>query len=586
MSYSNLKEFIGVLRAEHEVADIHAQVDPYLEIAEIHRRVIAENGPALFFHNVKGSQFPVVTNLFGTKKRVELAFGAYPQKFIKDLVTIAQDSFPPSLSCLWQKRSTLAGFRHIGVSRCSYQKSPVCETSLSPARLTEVPLLTTWIDDGGAFITLPLVYTEDPKSGIPNLGMYRMQRFDDEHIGLHMQIGKGGGFHLAQAAQLGKTLPVSAHVGGPPALILSAIAPLPENVPELLLASLVNRRKIRLAKVPGHPIPILADSEFAVVGQCDPKQLRGEGPFGDHYGYYSLLHDFPFIKAQTIYHRKDAIYPATVVGKPRQEDFYIGNYLQELLSPLFPLVMPAVEDLWSYAETGFHSLAAVRVKQRYKREAMASAFRILGEGQLSLTKFLLVLDRPYDLRDFRSVLEAVLERTDFQSDLYIFANLSMDTLDYTGPKLNEGSKGILLGVGEPKRVLPRALPSELPAPLDKMQVFCPGCLVVSGSSYAQDQKLAQKVAQMSALSDWPLIVLVDDALSTTRSEEAFLWTVFTRFEPARDIFASSTAYPRYHPSFCPPIVIDSRMKPEYPGEVICDPDTEKLVNDRWRSYGI
>src|SRR6185295_1080152 len=225
-----------------------------------------------------------------------------------------------------------------------------------------------------------------------NLGIYRMQLHGPKSAGMHWQIGKGGGSHYAVAEARGQALPVTVFLGGPPALMLAAVAPLPENVPEILLASLIAGERIPQVTGSG-PHPLVAMAEFALMGEVAPGVRRPEGPFGDHYGYYSLQHDYPVFSVQRVGHRADAIFPATVVGKPRQEDFYIGDLLQELLSPLFPLVMPAVERLWSYGETGYHSLAAAVVKQRYKREAMASAFRILGEGQLSLTKFLLVTDR-------------------------------------------------------------------------------------------------------------------------------------------------------------------------------------------------
>ena len=267
-------------------------------------------------------------------------------------------------------------------------------------------------------------------------------------------------------------------LGGPPALILSAIAPLPENVPELMLASLIAGR--RLPQVHGSgPHPLIADAEFALLGEVPPQLREPEGPFGDHYGYYSLQHDYPVFQVQRIAHRHDAIFPATVVGKPRQEDFFIGDLLQELLSPLFPLVMPAVEKLWSYGETGYHSLAAAVVKQRYKREAMASAFRILGEGQLSLTKFLLVTDRHVDVKNFRATFEHILARTHVETDLYVFSNLSMDTLDYTGPTVNEGSKGVWLGLGDPVRELPRQFNGTAPSGVTDVRVYCGGCLVVT-----------------------------------------------------------------------------------------------------------
>src|SRR5678816_4025633 len=271
---------------------------------------------------------------------------------------------------------------------------------------------------------------------------------------MHWQIGKGGGFHYAVAEAKGEGLPVTVVLGGPPALILAAVAPLPENVPELMLASLIAGERLATCPGPGREA-LIAEAEFALIGSVPPKVRRPEGPFGDHYGYYSLRHDYPVFEVQALAHRRDAIYPATVVGKPRQEDFFIGDLLQELLSPLFPLVMPAVRALWSYGETGYHSLAAAVVKQRYKREAMASAFRILGEGQLSLTKFLLVTDRHVDVRNFRTTLEHILARTHPETDLYVFSNLSMDTLDYTGPAVNEGSKGVWMGLGDPIRDLPR-----------------------------------------------------------------------------------------------------------------------------------
>ena len=314
-------------------------------------------------------------------------------------------------------------------------------------RLDRLPAMTTWPEDGGPFITLPLVYTQHPDGRGSNLGMYRLHVHDDRSTGMHWQIGKGGGFHYQVAEGRNQALPATVFLGGPPALILSAIAPLPENVPELMLASLIAGERLKV--VPGDwPHPLIANAEFALIGEVAPRVRRPEGPFGDHYGYYSLQHDYPVFTVRTLARRRDAMFPATVVGKPRQEDFFIGDLLQELLSPLFPLVMPAVQQLWSYGETGYHALAAAVVRQRYAREAMASAFRILGEGQLSLTKFLLVTDQAVDLKDFPATLEHILARTHPETDLYVFSNLSMDTLDYSGPEVNKGSKGVWLGLGD------------------------------------------------------------------------------------------------------------------------------------------
>ena len=332
-------------------------------------------------------------------------------------------------------------------------------------------------------------------------------------------------------------------------------------------------------------IPLLAGAEFALIGQV-PANVRRPQAVGDHYGYYSLQHDYPVFEVARIAHRRDAIYPATVVGKPRQEDFFIGDLLQDLLSPLFPLVMPAVERLWSYGETGYHSLAAAVVKQRYKREAMASAFRILGEGQLSLTKFLLLTDRLVDLKDFRATLEHVLARTNPQTDLYVFSNLSMDTLDYTGPVVNEGSKGVWLGLGDPVRELPRhfAPPVQPPSDVTDVRVFCGGCLVVGARRYADDPRAAARIAAHHAFAGWPLIVVSDEPVRATRSVMNFLWTTFTRFEPAADIHAADQRVVRHHLSYEAPIAIDARLKPWYPKELVCRPDIADKVTRRWREY--
>jgi 4-hydroxybenzoate decarboxylase subunit C len=295
-------------------------------------------------------------------------------------------------------------------------------------------------------------------------------------------------------------------------------------------------------------------------------------------------------EVEAVAHRRDAIYPATVVGKPRQEDFFLGDLLQELLSPLFPLVMPGVLDLWSYGETGYHSLAGAVVRERYRREAMASAFRILGEGQLSLTKFLLVTDRPVDLRDFRATLEHVLARTRPETDLYVFANLSMDTLDYTGPKVNEGSKGVWLGLGEPVRDLPREFRPPVPVPpeVTDVRVFCGGCLVVGGPPFGADReaaaRLAGRIAGHEAFAGWPLLVLTDEPARAAASAMNFLWTTFTRFEPAADLHAAGRDVARNHLAYHPPILIDARLKPGFPAELTCDPDTAALVTRRWREY--
>jgi menaquinone biosynthesis decarboxylase len=580
--HKNLRSFLDTMRRENELTEITAEVDPYLEIAEIHRRVIDERGKALLFTNVKGSQFPVVTNLFGTVRRIELAFGHRPLEFVRRAVEMVEVLVPPKPAKLWQYRDMGLTALKLGTKKTG--KAPVLESTQQPVDLEKLPLLQLWHEDGGHFVTLPLVYTESPTSGKPNLGMYRIQRYDSTTTGIHWQIGKGGGFHYYEAEQQNKPLPVTIFIGGPPAMILAAIAPLPEDVPELMLASLLADSKINTVDNPiaGHH-RLIAEAEFAICGSVPPKERRPEGPFGDHYGYYSLQHDYPVFHAQAVYHRKDAIYPATVVGKPRQEDFFIGDYLQELLSPLFPLVMPAVKDLWSYGETGFHSLAAAVVKERYAREALSAGFRILGEGQLALTKFLLLTDKQQDLRDFKSLFEYILARVEWQRDLFIFSQTAFDTLDYASGKINHGSKAIMMGVGEAKRELPGEFRGDLPAFVVAAEPFCRGCLVVKGASYESDKDLADRVAKSGKFDDWQMIVLHDN-IELARSTDKFLWATWTRFNPATDIYARNVELKNNHIGYTAPIVFDARMKPWYPGVVEPRVDIVELVDRRWTEY--
>jgi 4-hydroxybenzoate decarboxylase subunit C len=580
--HKNLRTFVETLRRENDLVEIEAEVDPYLEIAEIHRRVIAAQGKALLFKNVKNSKYPVLTNMFGTNKRIELAFTRKPQEFVKKAVEMVEVLLPPKPKQLWHYRGMAWSALKFGTRKV--KRAPVLEAADKPANLEELPLLQLWHEDGGHFVTLPLVYTESPVSGKHNLGMYRIQRYDQTSTGIHWQIGKGGGFHYFEAEKMNRALPVTIFLGGAPAMILAAIAPLPEDVPELMLASLLADSKIETVENPlANHHRLIAEAEFAICGKVEPHKRRPEGPFGDHYGYYSLTHDYPVFEAEAVFRRKDAIYPATVVGKPRQEDFFIGDYLQELLSPLFPLVMPAVRDLWSYGETGFHSLAAAIVKERYAREALGAGFRILGEGQLSLTKFLMLTDKEQDLRDFKRLFEHILARVDWASDFFIFDRTSFDTLDYASGKINHGSKAMLVGTGDARRELKREFSGALPLGIQAARVFCAGCLVVEGTEYEKDKSLPERLTKLHNFDDFEIVVL-HDKIEYADSTDKFLWATWTRFNPSTDVYAKEITVKNNHISYAAPIIIDARMKPWYPKEVEPREDIVKLVDRRWREY--
>jgi UbiD family decarboxylase len=581
MSFRNLREFIKQLKDSGELRLITREVDPFLELAEVHRRVIAQAGPALFFEKVKGSPFPVVTNLFGTERRIEMAFGTRPSKLVRDVARLISELIPLNPAKLWAQRDLLWQSVKLGTRKVN--RGPILDVKEEPPDLNQLPIITCWPKDGGPFVTLPLVYTEHPVTRQHNLGMYRLQRHSTYTTGMHWQIHKGGGFHYSIAEKLNRPLPVSVFLGGPPALMLAAIAPLPENVGEMMVASLLAGERLPLVRPTVHAHPIPAEAEFVLQGQVPPHLRMPEGPFGDHYGYYSLRHDYPVFQVERIYRRQDAIYPATVVGRPCQEDYFIGNYLQELFAPLFPLIMPGVRQLWTYAQTGFHSLAAAVVEERYEREAMVSVFRILGEGQLSLTKVLLAVNTPLDLRDFPQLLTHILARVRWETDLMIFSKLSMDTLDYCGPEINKGSKAVILALGEPIRDLPRHFQGLIPGGIRQVEVYGPGCLVLE-MSYSQPGGFElEDICRWADFFEWPLLILVDDA-SIARSDVDFLWTVFTRFDPASDIYAAKTNLYKHQIRYQGPILIDSRMKPSYPEVLASAPEIDEQVEARWSDY--
>jgi len=580
---TDLRGFIDLLKKEGELRVIDAAVDPCLELAEIQRRVVERQGPALFFTRVNDTKFPVVTNLFGTPRRIELAFGADPARFFRQVSEALEMLRDPSPRFLWKNRGIIRRLMRLGTS--AKPAGSAIECSLSPPRLSALPQIKSWPLDGGAFLTLPLVYSEHPVSGRSNLGMYRGQIFDDSTLGMHFHIHRGIGFHYFEAEKMNAPLPVNVFLGGPPALILAAIAPLPENIPEAVFASLLLGKKLDVIYDPAiSPLLLAAESEFTFVGEIPPQIRRDEGPFGDHYGYYSMRHPFPVLNVRRMFHRRDAIFPATVVGRPRQEDHYIGDYLQEMFAPLYPLVMNGVRAVWAYDDAGMHPLAAAVVSERYRHEAFMAGMRILGEGQLSLTKFLLLTDAPIPLREFRPLFQHILERADFATDMFIFSTVSQDTLDYTGGTMNEGSKAILMGLGEKRFDLQTEMTADLQSlRFSNPRVYTPGVLVVEGPAWLERDGVADDLLREEAALSFRVVIIVDDASECTRNDESFLWTVFTRFDPASDIYSRAVRFEKFHPRLSTPLVIDCRVKPWYPPCALPAPETVAAVDARWRA---
>jgi UbiD family decarboxylase len=591
LSFVDLRAFLAHMERNGELARIRVPVDPDQEMTIIQHRVMAANGPVLLFENVKGSPCRVVSNLFGTRRRTDLVFGGNPEELGQRVFRLSRQLMPPGLTGLFKSRRDLLALSSARMR--TVKTGPVMETVSTTPDLNRLPVLTCWPEDGGPFFTLPLVHTTDPENGAGNLGMYRLQRFDARSTGMHWQIEKGGGFHFHKSAEMNQALPVSVFLGGPPALIPAAVAPLPEGIDERLLAAYMMNRPLEVIRrqTTGHRIP--ARAEFVLEGIVTPGDLRWEGPFGDHFGHYSHAADYPVFRVQRILARKDAIYPATVVGKPEQEDFYIGEALQAMTLPLLRMIRPAVTDLWAYPETGFHALAVMSVNERYPKEALKHTLGMLGEGQVSLTKVMITVDRQVDARDITAVSRALWQHLDARTGIHLLAPTAQDTLDFTGPAMNTGSRLILVATrgqrGEPIR---HDSPLQVPRPAEVHPDVCgtaalgPAFLMIQVKPTRQDiepvrQALMHHVASKNYL--FHIIVSEDVPLD---DQTLMLWGWFTRFDPLADLYPAKRTVIGNRLVFDFPIAIDARWKTGYPRPVEFDPDVEKRVAEKWDSLGL
>ncbi len=589
MSFSDLRSFIQRLEAEGELARVKAEVDPNQELTVIQHRVSAEEGPALLFENVKGSSYRIVSNLFGTKKRVDMVFGGPPEALGNRLLHLWEQVVPPSAANLWTSRKGLWNLLRARLR--TVKTGPVMELIEEPADLDKLPVLKCWPEDGGPFFTLPLVHSVDPVNGRGNLGIYRLQRFNSQSTGMHWQIEKGGGFHFHRAVELGVPLPVSVILGGPPALILAAVAPLPEGMDERLLAAYMMGGPLDVIarQGTGHRIP--ANAEFVLEGTVTDGDIELEGPFGDHFGHYSHASNFPVFRVKRVLARKDAIYPATVVGKPVQEDFHIGAALQEMAMPLLKIIRPAVSDIWAYPETGFHPLAVMSVKQRYPREALKHTLGMLGEGQVSLTKIMITVDHDVNVKDFNAVSRALWRHLDSNDGLHLLSPTAQDTLDFTGPAMNSGSRLILIATrrdGNPIRMQePPAPPAarEVHKHINRLLAWGPSFLMVQLKEGADTKKVSRALRKNSAAKQYLFHVMLSPDIPFDNST-MMLWGWFTRFDPLMDLYPAERYVKGNRLILDFPIAIDARWKKGYPKPVEFDPAVEKRVNDKWSDYNL
>ncbi|MEI6770524.1 MAG: UbiD family decarboxylase, partial [Planctomycetota bacterium] len=603
MSYRNLRQCVTDLEKHKHLIRIDIEVDPHLEAAAIHRRVFQANGPAIFFTNVKNSKFPMVSNLFGNIARAKFIFRhqlatveamvackAYPEKVLKTPLR-----WPKVLSGLWNSLPRIV------------RRAPLLENQ---TLISKLPQLVCWPKDGGAFVTLPQVHTEDvdsPGWRFSNIGMYRIQLSGnqyktDEEVGLHYQLHRGIGVHHSKAINKNKPFRVAISVGGPPSLAVAAVMPLPEGMPEICFAGALGGRRMDLVKFPMpspdiRPILLPAEADFCIVGVVDPTRLLPEGPFGDHLGYYSLAHDFPVMKVEAVYHRTNAIWPFTVVGRPPQEDTAFGDLIHELTGPILPTVIPGIHAVNAVDAAGVHPLLLAIGSERYTpynalvrpQELLTAANAILGQGQLSLAKFLLIIakeDNPeLDIKDIPLFFRHLLERIDFSNDLHFHTRTTIDTLDYSGSGLNLGSKVVFAAAGPVRRTLPTTIPEKLNLPngFDAPRVCLPGILAIKSPPFLSPQNqdalyFCDAFNPSDTINQFPMILLVDDSDFASACERNFLWTVFTKTNPAKDIHGIASVINDKHWGCIGSLVIDARSKPHHAPALVENPAVERAVD--------
>ena len=606
MSYRTLAACIRDLESNGMLIRIPQEIDPYLEAAEIQRRVYSANGPAIFYEKLKGTKFPAVSNLFGSKKQTDFIFRKTLEA-VKTLVSYKahpEKSIKNPFKALWHLPTA------VNMLPKKVRSGPVLKHK---SRIGELPQITSWPNDGGPFVTLPEVYSEDllnPGLMKSNLGMYRIQLGgnnyqEDAEVGVHYQIHRSIGVHHTHAKTLGKPLKVNIFVGGSPAMILGAVMPLPEGMTELMFAGALAGHRIPMImneNLTGSEIGIYGEADFAICGEIDPDRELPEGPFGDHLGYYSLVHNFPVLNVKNVYHRPGAIWPFTAVGRPPQEDTSFGELIHEITGDVIPTVLPGVKAVHAVDAAGVHPLLLAIGSERYlpyeteikPQEILTQANAILGQGQLSLAKYLFIIsqqDNPeLDIEDIPAFLRHLLERIDWKRDVHFQTCTTIDTLDYSGSGLNTGSKVIFAAAGQKKRELPCELPSfsHLPDGWKDPQIGLPGIVAITVPRASQalqrgcsDPALKTQILQIPAehpLWSFPLMVLVDDAEFCTHSLNNLIWATFTRSNPASDIYGYEEQTVDKHWSCQQTLIIDARIKPWHAPPLLEDPAITQKVD--------
>ncbi|HET7225316.1 MAG TPA: UbiD family decarboxylase [Candidatus Eisenbacteria bacterium] len=578
--FRTLREFLAALERRGDVKRVTREVDWRCEVTEIATREAARQGPALLFERVRGARFPLAVNVLAAERRVVWALGRTPAAVGAEIEALAHALPGLSPARLWGVRGSagrVLASRPVRTSRARVQAK-----ALGP-RLDALPLLQLWPGDGGRFVTFPLVFTEHPVTHERNLGIYRMHMYDPSTTGMHWQIGKGGGFHYHAAEKLNRPLEVAVAVGADPATLLAAVAPLPEGLDELAFAGFLRGRPTRLARGRTVSVSVPADAEFVLEGEVPPFERRAEGPFGDHFGHYSHAAPFPVFHVRTITHAEQPVFQASVVGKPPQEDRYMGDAVQAMFAGLLRVIHPEVTDLWAWYEAGFHNLLVVAVENRFAREARKTALGLMGTGQLSLTKVLVLVDAGVDPRDRAAVFDAIARHFDPAEDFLLIPGVPLDTLDFTSYTMNLGSKMVLDAQSKPERA-PQRPPQEAPDPraVDgrvRASRLAWGC-VLAVQVEGEGRAVIERLVADSRFANVKLIVAVSPDVALG-DDTQLLWGMFTRFDCARDVIPARTETRGAWLACHGPLGVDATWKSGYPEPVASPPEVVAAVDGWW-----
>jgi len=567
MAYKSLQQCVSDLDKKGELLKISDEINPDLDMASIHLDEFAKSGKSIFFKNIKGSKFSAVSNLFGTLERSRFMFRDSLQ-IVKDLIDIKTNPISVLNNPAKAIFTALNGIYAL--------PKKVRFKGFNEIQIEDLPQIKCWKEDGGAFITLPQVYSEDPENpGImnSNLGMYRVQLSGNDYVqnkevGMHYQIHRGIGVHQKKANKKGESLKVSIFIGGPPSHTFAAVMPLPEGMSELAFAGVLGKRRFRYSKKDGYTIS--ADADFIICGELHENDTKPEGPFGDHLGYYSLKHDFPVLKVHKVYAKENAIWPFTVVGRPPQEDSQFGALIHEISGKAIEKEIPGLKVVNAVDEAGVHPLLLAVGSERYTpynptkqpQELLTIANHILGTGQMSLAKYVFICDEENapNVNDEKEYFIHFLERVDWKRDFHFQTKTTIDTLDYSGDGLNEGSKVVVAAAGEVKRKLAAILPNiDLPNGFSNPKLVSNGNLVLEGQGDMNDLISSLEKQDVEGVA---LITLVDDATFTAKAYSNWLWVAFTRSNPGNDIYGLNAEQKNKHFSCSIPI-IDARIKPHH-----------------------